>query len=182
MSEEKKNIRVRAWCFTWPNYTKETEDYLAALVPDVAEYLIAGREVSPTTGTPHLQGFIYFKNPRTLGGVTKVLEKRHVEPARDISASIAYCKKDGNFFFTGIHPRKGNVETFFELNRLSILELQSLLSGRRISRQHVNTTNPSPDTDSLNSSLAMIRQESSGFTEEPELENPATSSIDTDMT
>jgi hypothetical protein len=43
--------KFRRFVFTWNNYPSDYEDKLKALN---ASYLIAGREVAPTTGTKHL--------------------------------------------------------------------------------------------------------------------------------
>lgn len=46
------------WCFTLNNYTHQEEAALEALVESGAlTYLVYGREVAPSTGTPHLQGY-----------------------------------------------------------------------------------------------------------------------------
>lgn len=43
------------WCFTLNNYTlKEYE----ALQNQECRYLLMGKEIAPTTGTPHIQGYI----------------------------------------------------------------------------------------------------------------------------
>lgn len=44
--------RVRRFCFTLNNYTKEEEDYLQAFP---CTWLVMGKEVGES-GTPHLQG------------------------------------------------------------------------------------------------------------------------------
>lgn len=54
-------LRSRSWCFTYFNYTPELEQLIQRIPFD---YLVYGHEVCPTTGRPHLQGYIYFKNAR----------------------------------------------------------------------------------------------------------------------
>lgn len=51
-------LRSYAWCFTLNNYTDEEIRRLESLE---CERLVVGKEVAPTTGTPHLQGYIRFK-------------------------------------------------------------------------------------------------------------------------
>lgn len=52
------NQIVQRFCFTLNNYTEDefnafsTEDFCGKF-----KYFIVGKEVCPTTGTPHLQGF-----------------------------------------------------------------------------------------------------------------------------
>lgn len=50
--------KFRRFCFVWNNYPEDYKTRLNDLKP---RYLIAGREVCPTTGTPHIQGYIEFK-------------------------------------------------------------------------------------------------------------------------
>lgn len=64
----------------------------------ICSYGIYGREVAPTTGTPHLQGFIIFnerKRPRT---VREIFVGCDVRIARgNTEQCVNYCKKDGSF-------------------------------------------------------------------------------------
>lgn len=69
---------LRAWLFTVNNYDATT---LASIV-ECAEasgllyYLCYGLEVAPSTGTPHVQGFLTLKKPqRTPRGIKKYLEE-----------------------------------------------------------------------------------------------------------
>lgn len=83
----------KRYCFTINNYTEEDIRHLEKI--DV-QYLIYGREVAPTTGTPHLQGYVEFKRPtrmktanRSLGG------KCAVKVARgSAEQNIDYCSKE----------------------------------------------------------------------------------------
>lgn len=77
--------------FTWPNYTESTTTHLQSLG---FKYLCFGYEVAPTTGTPHLQGYIVFNNPITLSSARSKLLGAHVEAARDDSlTNKRYCSK-----------------------------------------------------------------------------------------
>lgn len=100
--------RFRAFCFTHNNYPDtKLEDEV------ICKYIIYGKEVA-ASGTPHLQGFVYFEHNRSLSSVIKLLPGCHVEVSRNLEASIEYCKKEGNFTERGIAPmsqkRKGEVE------------------------------------------------------------------------
>lgn len=91
--------KTRSYCFTLNNYT-ETE--MAAVKDIECSYLVFGKEVGEC-GTPHLQGFIHFINPRTIKGLKKVvgLERAHLEVAIAPKKAIEYCKKDGDVFEKG---------------------------------------------------------------------------------
>lgn len=98
--------RSRAFCFTHNNYeTTQLEDSLECL------YIIYGKETGES-GTPHLQGFVYFKSAKTLSAVIKLMKPLHVEKAITIEEAIEYCKKDGDFTERGEPPmsqkEKGN--------------------------------------------------------------------------
>lgn len=100
--------RSRNFTFTQNNYPN-TE-----LVDNVeCKYIIYGKEVG-ASGTPHLQGFITFRNQKTLKAAIKVLPGCHVEVAKTVHAAIEYCKKDGDFTERGDKPmtqaEKGETE------------------------------------------------------------------------
>lgn len=100
--------RSRAYCFTHNNYPNtELEDQLDC------KYIIYGKEVGQS-GTPHLQGFVYFDTVKSLAQVIKLLPGCHVETAIAPQEAIAYCRKDGDVTERGIAPvsqkRKGEME------------------------------------------------------------------------
>ena len=68
------------------------------------KYVVYGKEVAPSTGTPHLQWHIWFKSAKTHSAVVKLLPGCHVLTADFPSESIEYCKKDGNFTERGTPP------------------------------------------------------------------------------
>lgn len=93
--------RSRAWCFTLNNYTEEDEQSVRA-VP--CRYLIYGRETGES-GTPHLQGYIYFKCTRTLSAVKRDLPRAHLEAAVGTTLqNITYCSKQGDVYEKGERP------------------------------------------------------------------------------
>lgn len=105
--------RARAWCFTiFPQEElwTETTDIMKSLGQDKAQYLIYGIEKCPTSGRRHLQGYIYFKNSKSMSAVKKLLKDNtaHLEKARGSpQENIKYCSKDGEFFFFGDEPKQG---------------------------------------------------------------------------
>jgi hypothetical protein len=73
---------------------------------------VFGREVCPNTGRRHLQGYIYFKNGKTLDGVKRSLGDGfghiHLEPAiATAEKNREYCVKDGDFEEFGKLPSQG---------------------------------------------------------------------------
>lgn len=102
ISPRESMSRSRYWCFTINNYTQEVEDRISGL-RSIVDYLIYGREVAES-GTPHLQGFVSFPSRKTLNQVRVYLEGGHCTIARFVTASITYCKKDGDFTEFGTEP------------------------------------------------------------------------------
>lgn len=106
-SNSKTTSRSRKWVFTWLNYNQEALTCLERLFQEMGQYLIYGKENAPTTGTPHLQGFIYFKQAVSMNTIKKKLDSQtiHLEIARGTFAeNIAYCSKEGNFTELGKRP------------------------------------------------------------------------------
>lgn len=90
--------RSRAFCFTTNNYVDtQFEDAIDC------SYIIYGKEIGES-GTPHLQGYVYFKNAKSLSAVIKLMKPRHVEKALTMDEAIEYCKKDGDFVERGERP------------------------------------------------------------------------------
>lgn len=86
-----EDVKRRDWCFTLNNYT---EDEILQVNGIECKYLVYGKETG-ANGTPHLQGYIYFKNARKFSGVKSSFPQRtHLEAAiASAEKNIAYCKK-----------------------------------------------------------------------------------------
>lgn len=92
----------RNWCFTVNNY----DDDIIEHINDIdCKYLLYGKEIAPTTGTPHLQGFIVFNSAKS-GNAVKTLFRcnPHLEPTHFAEAYAKYCEKDGDIFEKGERP------------------------------------------------------------------------------
>lgn len=92
--------RSRAWVFTHNNYeTTALQDQLEC------RYIIYGKEVAPLTGTPHLQGYVYFANARTPASVRRLLPGCHISIARgSYESNFDYCSKGGDYTQRGDPP------------------------------------------------------------------------------
>lgn len=95
--------RSHGFCFTLNNYTDSDEKVLEKVD---CTYIVYGKEEAPSTGTPHLQGYVYFKSNRGLPGVIAALPRRcHVEPARGTALqNYEYCSKSGVICERGERP------------------------------------------------------------------------------
>lgn len=90
------------WTFTLNNPTPDHEVVLRDLVPDIASYVVFGRETGDS-GTPHLQGYLQLVKRKRLAGMKKLLQTAHWEPARStLDANKKYCTKDGDFVEYGV--------------------------------------------------------------------------------
>lgn len=87
--------------FTLNNYTEEEEKAIAAIE---CRYVVYGREVGES-GTPHLQGYIYFTNKKSRPQLSKLIPRAFLEAVKGTpEQAIQYCKKDGNFEERGTPP------------------------------------------------------------------------------
>lgn len=103
--------KSRAYAFTHNNYADTVlQDQIDC------QYIVYGKEIGEG-GTPHLQGLVYFKNPRSMKGVIKALPGCHVEIARNLHAAIEYCKKDGQVTERGVPPMTPKQKGISEQNR-----------------------------------------------------------------
>lgn len=103
--------KVRNYCFTLNNYTEEQFQML--LASDV-KYIILGREVAPTTLTPHIQGFVILFNPMNLVGAKRRLgvPEIHMEQCHGTpQQNVEYCSKGGNFEERGDRPKGQGTRT-----------------------------------------------------------------------
>lgn len=105
------NLRATYWCFTdnkFTDFQKYTELYTE--YSDIIRYIIVGKEIAPTTGKMHGQGFIQFKTKRRFNTVKKTLPPGvHLSTmkARDSQQAADYCKKDNHYKEYGTHIKQG---------------------------------------------------------------------------
>lgn len=100
----------RKWCFTLNNYVPEEEDKLKNWFDQgKITYIVYGHEVG-ASGTPHLQGFVYFKAKQRMSALKKVIKRAHIEQAKGtIYDNYRYCTKDGQGVVEfGTKPQQGN--------------------------------------------------------------------------
>lgn len=93
--------RVRDYVFTLNNYT---DDEVELIKQTDCRYIIFGKEVAPTTGTPHLQGYIYFEEKKSMTAIHKLKGWSRValkEAKGNGDQNKAYCSKEGDVFEKG---------------------------------------------------------------------------------
>lgn len=109
----RRAARARCYCWTLNNPTPAEVKRLGEI--DVS-YLIYGEETGDS-GTPHLQGYVRWKHPKTFMAAKKVLGDRfHLEVAKgSAAANIKYCSKDGVVTEKGSRPEQGKRNDLIKL-------------------------------------------------------------------
>lgn len=87
--------KSRKYCFTINNYESKVIDNL--MEQWNKDKYIMGREVGES-GTPHIQGYVEFANPRSFNALKKIIPTAHIEKAKGSRKdNYIYCAKDGDF-------------------------------------------------------------------------------------
>ncbi|AEL87790.1 putative replication-associated protein [Bat associated cyclovirus 3] len=97
------NSTVRRFVFTWNNYCDEDFVKSCNYIKEFCKYGIVGKELCPTTGTRHLQGFCNLIKPTRFSTIKQRLHNTiHIEKANGSDEQNQnYCKKSGDFFEEG---------------------------------------------------------------------------------
>lgn len=110
--------RNRNFVFTWNNYNEVDLDWIEKQTEEggICKYIGYSEEIAPTTGTPHLQGFFSFHNPRTVQQARLLFPGCHIEVMLgSIAQNEEYCSKAGELIEFGCKPisneNKGRAES-----------------------------------------------------------------------
>lgn len=116
-----KGIRARGWVFTLNNWSEEEYDTLTQLFYNESDSFIIGKEIAPTTGTPHLQGYVYFSNPRYFNALKDINKRIRWAKAKGTKQQNAnYCGEDGQYLshnMPTVKPKKKKKSLSETLNR-----------------------------------------------------------------
>lgn len=105
---------ARSYCFTLNN---PIFNNVYSLLQQDFKYLIIGFETAPTTGTPHIQGYVQFYDPKTRSWLSNRLKSAFIQIAKGTpEQNIAYCSKDGVWFEYGIKPTSGGKVTYEQVD------------------------------------------------------------------
>lgn len=99
--------RSRAYCFTWNNYSDESIDSLREFFDTSCDYMVFGKELAPTTNTPHLQGYYHLNNPKTMSACHKLISIDGIAllvAKGTAKQNFEYCTKDCEFAEWGTRP------------------------------------------------------------------------------
>lgn len=89
----------RHFCFTMNNYEDSNWEVMLSVAVDKLNinYIIVGKEVAPSTGTPHLQGYAQLEKKKYFTTITKWLPGCHITPCIGSSQdNVNYCYKSDN--------------------------------------------------------------------------------------
>lgn len=108
--------KYRNWCFTINN---PSNDEIETCDTIKCDYIIFGFEIGESK-TPHLQGYIEFKDAKTLRTLKKIISNRgHFEQRRGSAKEASdYCKKDGLFIEHGNLSNQGKRNDLTDLANL----------------------------------------------------------------
>lgn len=117
----------RSFCITINNYTDQDIEQCKNLK---YSYIIISHEVGKETNTPHIQGFLYFKNKSTISRISKNLPRAHIEITKGSNQqAIDYCRKDQNIIFEhGEIPIKPGKRTDLDDVRRAVQEGEDMVS------------------------------------------------------
>jgi len=99
-------LKARNWTFTINNYTDEDIKLIASWekVKDF-KCLMYGKEIAPSTGTPHLQGFICFNTLKSGKQICALRPNNYWSPMRcKVENNAIYCSKEKDTTIIGTLP------------------------------------------------------------------------------
>lgn len=135
------SVQARRYVFTLNHPTADEQLVLEQLGdhPNVV-YLVFGKEVAPTTGTPHLQGFIIFASPKRLSAAKAFVGRRcHLEITKGTSEQAsAYCKKESDYQEFGILPQSHGKRSDFDEFKKWVLEQTKKPSPQLVAQEYPN--------------------------------------------
>lgn len=123
--------RSRNWCFTINNFDI---DDINSIKNSNGKYIF--QEEKGENGTPHLQGFISFKDAKSFTWIKKLNGKAHWEVTKSKIASIKYCSKESTRIGS-IYTNMDDVKTPDEITQVT----QVPLSVEEKVRQHLEDYN-----------------------------------------
>lgn len=118
------------FCFTINNPDNTVETHLTQQHEQkILTYLLFGRETGDS-GTPHLQGLAIFDKRVSFTRCKQIIGyNAHIEFARNVSASVTYCKKENDYVELGTIVQQGkrnDLEDFKSSVKEGIYDLKTL--------------------------------------------------------
>lgn len=121
----------KCWCYTKFNYTT-TE----ILEDSVCQYRIQGKEICPTTGTPHLQCYVHFNDEIRFTALQRKYPGINWTKAKGNGyQNFIYCSKDGDFIELGQRPKEPKKKATQDDAFIEALQADTLEKGLGIIRE-----------------------------------------------
>lgn len=100
------NQQGKAWCFTFNNPHPGDLKRIKRRLEECVNWAIIGFEFGTEKGTPHLQGYAWFKTNKRFNAVKELIGLRsHIEKAEGThEQNFVYCSKDKEFIELGQRP------------------------------------------------------------------------------
>ena len=97
------------------------EEWTAILGNPDFSYILGGKELAPTTGTPHIQGYFEYASARSFRTPRRAFFGRaHIEKRRGTQKqAIDYCKKDGDWEDAGVAAQQGKRQDVLDLMEMT---------------------------------------------------------------
>lgn len=134
---KKPDLRSRGWFFTWNNPGSVSDLLNFIDLSDCTKYVFQLEQGDE--GTPHFQGFVYFKNQKRFSTMKKLCNEVHWEVLGDLRKAIRYCCKletriDGPWSKGVKLPREINLinPDDREWQRDLLAELQGPIDDRKV--------------------------------------------------
>lgn len=94
--EPSVTTRKRCWFGTWNNHSEANFAFLHDMAKMLCQDWAMQEEVG-TSGTPHIQFCLKFKNARTFRSLKKKIPQAHLEVCKNWHACRSYCLKDDSY-------------------------------------------------------------------------------------
>lgn len=108
--------RGRNFVFTLNNYTYEQEESIKNLCNNKVTFVAYSHEIAPSTGTPHLQGYLHHTEKINFSNIRKWFPW-HVEIMRgSIHDNEVYCSKQDTLLKFGTEPKSAKESTKLAAN------------------------------------------------------------------
>lgn len=125
-----------SYCFTYNNYTDAGIEALRKYLEENCKYACYQKEVAPTTGTPHLQGYMNLKKKQRMTTIQKNLVGNGIQLTLinangTPEANRTYCSKIGGQDFWEI----GDIKIVGQGKRTDLMEVAEKVLAQRPIRE-----------------------------------------------
>lgn len=123
------------WCITWNNYP---EDWISSMEPilKLCKGYVLGKEIAPTTGTPHIQGFLDFKTKTRWTPFKDIGISKWIKAKGSVKSNVIYCSKSNDVISYGTckieMPYKEEIPEMYEWQKELIRILEQPRDNRTI--------------------------------------------------